>query len=175
MDNIGRMGARRIYEALKDQIEGRVYGVDGPLPSSRSLADELGVARSTVTAAYDQLAAEGFIETRHGARPRVARAVVHPPERVAARSSARSVPLSAFGERLRKNPLGMDRTAARPRRELPVRRLVTSRLSGTRLEEGDRRRRYATARPVGLRRSVRLPTAPDGIAGLLVAVAERTM
>ena len=72
----GRMGARQIYEALRDQIMALVYGTDGLLPSSRALAGELGVARSTVTVAYEQLAAEGFIETRHGARPRVARAVV---------------------------------------------------------------------------------------------------
>ena len=71
-----RMGARQIYEALRDQIMTRVYGIDGLLPSSRALAGEMGVARSTVTVAYEQLTAEGFIETRHGARPRVARAVV---------------------------------------------------------------------------------------------------
>src|SRR5206468_10271688 len=67
----GGMGARQIYEALRDQIMALVYGTDGQLPSSRALAGELGVARSTVTVAYEQLAAEGFIETRHGARPRV--------------------------------------------------------------------------------------------------------
>lgn len=69
----GRMGARQIYAALRDQIMSLVYSTDGLLPSSRALADEMGVARSTVTVAYEQLAAEGFIETRHGARPRVAR------------------------------------------------------------------------------------------------------
>ncbi len=102
----GRMGARRIYEALKEQIMARVYGTDGLLPSSRALAGEMGVARSTVTVAYEQLAAEGFIETRHGARPRVARAAVveRGRTRAAARPSARKVHLSAFGERLRQDP-----------------------------------------------------------------------
>ncbi|SFH97663.1 MocR-like pyridoxine biosynthesis transcription factor PdxR [Bradyrhizobium sp. cf659] len=100
-----RMGARQIYEALRDQIMSLVYGADGLLPSSRALAGELGVARSTVTIAYEQLAAEGFIETRHGARPRVARAVVaRGRTRAASRSSARKVRLSAFGERLRQDP-----------------------------------------------------------------------
>jgi len=36
------------------------------LPPSRSLAIELGVSRTTVVIAYDQLAAEGYIEGRRG-------------------------------------------------------------------------------------------------------------
>ncbi len=70
------MGARQIYEALKDQILGGVFGRDGSLPSSRALAHELGVSRTTVTVAYEQLLAERFIEVRQGARQRVAPAVV---------------------------------------------------------------------------------------------------
>jgi GntR family transcriptional regulator/MocR family aminotransferase len=100
-----RMGARQIYEVLRDQILSLVYGIDGLLPSSRALAEEMGVARSTVTVAYEQLAAEGFIETRQGARPRVARAVVERGRtRAASRPSMRKVRLSAFGERLRQDP-----------------------------------------------------------------------
>src|SRR5687768_6661377 len=34
------------------------------LPSSRQLAQDLGVSRNTVLAAYEQLRAEGFIEAR---------------------------------------------------------------------------------------------------------------
>lgn len=101
----GRMGARQIYEALRDQIMALVYGTDGLLPSSRALADEMGVARSTVTVAYEQLAAEGFIETRHGARPRVARSVVERGRtRATSRPSTHRGRLSAFGERLRQDP-----------------------------------------------------------------------
>ena len=40
-------------------------------PSSRSLAGDLGVARGAVSAAYAQLAAEGYLELRQGAVPRV--------------------------------------------------------------------------------------------------------
>src|SRR6185312_4532436 len=104
-DRAGRMGARQIYEALRDQILTRVYGIDGLLPSSRALAGEMGVARSTVTVAYEQLTAEGFIETRRGARPRVARAVVERGrKRVASQPSARKMRLSAFGDRLLQDP-----------------------------------------------------------------------
>ncbi|PYY33740.1 PLP-dependent aminotransferase family protein [Curtobacterium sp. MCPF17_046] len=42
-----------------------------PLPSTRALAAELGVARGTVVAAYDQLDGEGYIRTRPGAAARV--------------------------------------------------------------------------------------------------------
>jgi GntR family transcriptional regulator / MocR family aminotransferase len=97
-----RTGARQIYEALADQILGGVYGTDGLLPSSRGLAGELGVSRATVTIAYEQLAAEGFVDIRHGARPRVAKAVVER-GRVGTRSrpSSRKLRLSTYGERLR--------------------------------------------------------------------------
>ncbi|MFL0361146.1 MocR-like pyridoxine biosynthesis transcription factor PdxR [Curtobacterium flaccumfaciens] len=42
------------------------------LPSTRALAAELGVARGTVVAAYEQLDGEGYLRTRHGALARVA-------------------------------------------------------------------------------------------------------
>lgn len=42
------------------------------LPSTRVLAEELGVARATVVEAYDQLQSEGYIETRTGSGTRVA-------------------------------------------------------------------------------------------------------
>jgi len=98
-----RTGARQIYEALRDQILARVYGADGLLPSSRALAGELGVSRSTVTVAYEQLAAEGFIAIRHGARPCVAQAVVEKGRvRATSRPASRKVQLSAYGERLKR-------------------------------------------------------------------------
>jgi GntR family transcriptional regulator / MocR family aminotransferase len=43
-----------------------------PLPSTRDLASALGVARSTVVEALEQLKAEGYLETRQGAATRVA-------------------------------------------------------------------------------------------------------
>jgi GntR family transcriptional regulator / MocR family aminotransferase len=51
------------------------------LPSSRGLAAELGISRGVVTSAYDQLAAEGYLETRQGAPVRVARGVRSQPPR----------------------------------------------------------------------------------------------
>ncbi|MFF3569621.1 aminotransferase-like domain-containing protein [Nocardia jiangxiensis] len=45
--------------------EGRLRGGDR-LPSSRTLAAQLGVSRTVITAAYDQLHAEGWLSGRHG-------------------------------------------------------------------------------------------------------------
>lgn len=58
---------RQLYDALRGAIlEGRLHpGVR--LPSSRTLATDLGVGRNTVLAAYEQLTAEGYLEGRVGA------------------------------------------------------------------------------------------------------------
>lgn len=66
----GRM--HRIADDLRDQITRGVYAPGDALPSTRALAEELGVSRGTVTAAYEQLHAEGFIDASQGARTRVA-------------------------------------------------------------------------------------------------------
>ena len=74
-------GARQIYDALKTQIEEGVYGPSDKLPSTRTLASEFGASRTTITAAYEQLLAEGFIETDkdagRGSRPRSDRPALH--------------------------------------------------------------------------------------------------
>lgn len=63
---------RRLYLALRESmLDGRL-AEGAALPSSRALAAQLGIARNTVLAAYDQLAAEGFTEGRHGSGTRVA-------------------------------------------------------------------------------------------------------
>jgi GntR family transcriptional regulator / MocR family aminotransferase len=59
---------RTLRDAIRD---GRLEAGVG-LPSSRGLAADLGVSRGVVTSAYDQLAAEGYLETRQGAPVRVA-------------------------------------------------------------------------------------------------------
>ena len=63
---------QRICEAIKDQIASGRLGPGARLPSTRALAAEWGVSRTTVTAAYEQLIAEGYLETRQRARARVA-------------------------------------------------------------------------------------------------------
>ncbi|MER9833311.1 GntR family transcriptional regulator, partial [Mesorhizobium sp. M0134] len=98
------MGARQIYEALREQILGSVYETGSQLPSSRGLANDLGVSRTTVTVAYEQLAAEGFIDVRQGARPRVASSLIGPGTSRTPAKRVGPVLLSAYGGRLRVTP-----------------------------------------------------------------------
>ncbi|MFW8593292.1 PLP-dependent aminotransferase family protein [Cribrihabitans neustonicus] len=100
---IPRTGAKRIYLTLRKQILAGVYAAGEDIPSSRALAEELGVSRTTVTVAYEQLAAEGYISVRQGARPRVAvKAPLGPPgqDKQETAAGTRSAPLSSFGQKL---------------------------------------------------------------------------
>jgi GntR family transcriptional regulator/MocR family aminotransferase len=58
---------RRISESLRNKIADGSYQPGDALPSSRALAEELGVSRTTVTAAFDQLISEGYVVSRQGA------------------------------------------------------------------------------------------------------------
>jgi GntR family transcriptional regulator/MocR family aminotransferase len=65
----------QLERALRDAVrEGRVQP-GARLPSSRMLATELGISRGVVTAAYEQLVAEGYLQSRQGAPVRVAEGV----------------------------------------------------------------------------------------------------
>lgn len=62
---------------LRGLILRGAIGAGALLPSSRALAESLGIARSTVVVAIEQLAAEGFVSARQGFGVRVAGGV-HP-------------------------------------------------------------------------------------------------
>ena len=62
---------RQIYEALRGAILQERLAAGARLPSSRALATELQVGRNTVTAAFAQLRAEGYITTHSGGGTRV--------------------------------------------------------------------------------------------------------
>jgi len=55
-------------------LEGRLAG-GSRIPSSRVLAEQLGVSRLTVVTAFEQLTAEGYLESRVGSGTRVTRAL----------------------------------------------------------------------------------------------------
>ncbi|HWC24066.1 MAG TPA: PLP-dependent aminotransferase family protein [Flexivirga sp.] len=65
----------RIYQHLLDGIASGRLPPGERLPATRSMAQELGVARGTVTAAYNRLLAEGYLESRVGAGTFVSREV----------------------------------------------------------------------------------------------------
>jgi DNA-binding transcriptional regulator YhcF (GntR family) len=63
---------RQIADALRvELVEGRLKPGD-ELPSVRRAAIDLGLHFNTVAEAYRQLAAEGWLDLRHGRRARVA-------------------------------------------------------------------------------------------------------
>src|SRR5512144_1084031 len=94
---------RRVYLALKAKIRAGSPGPAARVPSTRALARDLGVSRNTVMLAYEQLAAEGYLVSRHRAatsvagvaRPRAAPASARPATERPARVSAYARRLTA--------------------------------------------------------------------------------
>jgi DNA-binding transcriptional MocR family regulator len=60
---------RQIVEQLQERIESVVLQPGERLPSTRRLAEQLGVHRSTVNLAYQQLWSLGYIDMCQGSRP----------------------------------------------------------------------------------------------------------
>lgn len=55
---------RQLRQALEHEMAAGSLGRHQKLPSSRELAQELGISRNTVNTAYQELEAEGFVEAR---------------------------------------------------------------------------------------------------------------
>jgi GntR family transcriptional regulator/MocR family aminotransferase len=74
----------QVEDRLRCAIRDGRLPADLRLPSTRELAREMGVSRGVVVEAYSQLAAEGYLDMRQGAAPRVAAAgAAETPELVA--------------------------------------------------------------------------------------------
>ncbi|MGZ6692136.1 MAG: MocR-like pyridoxine biosynthesis transcription factor PdxR [Solirubrobacteraceae bacterium] len=73
--SVSRDGPRtlggQIEDKLRRAIRDGALPPDARVPSTRDLARQLGVSRRVVVDAYAQLAAEGYLSLRQGARPRV--------------------------------------------------------------------------------------------------------
>ncbi|MFI6735910.1 PLP-dependent aminotransferase family protein [Nonomuraea sp. NPDC050451] len=76
---------RALEEALRSAIRGGRLVAGTRLPSSRDLASQLGLSRGTVTQAYEQLVAEGWLTARQGSGTRVAAGTAEAPARSGAR------------------------------------------------------------------------------------------
>jgi len=104
---------RQVYVGLRQAILCGTFRGDGRLPSTRDLADQLGISRSVVLQAYDQLLAEGFVTGRSGSGTYVAQSV----------PSSRSIPskklvplrLSSFGSAAAKTAATLNFQGRRPR------------------------------------------------------------
>jgi GntR family transcriptional regulator / MocR family aminotransferase len=63
--------SRQLEEQMRGAIRSGALVADEQLPSTRVLAEDLGVSRGVILRAYGQLAAEGYISLRQGAAPTV--------------------------------------------------------------------------------------------------------
>src|ERR1700744_6771708 len=57
---------RQLHRLLQQAILSRELPAGTKVPSSRLLANELGIARNTVTQVYEQLALEGYVTSTTG-------------------------------------------------------------------------------------------------------------
>jgi GntR family transcriptional regulator / MocR family aminotransferase len=158
----------RIYLAMREAVVDGRFATSDRVPATRDLARQLGVARGTVTAAYDRLTAEGFLESRPGSGTYVADVSLSDavPARRARRGAVRPLPIWAAApepttprdRRLHDLSIGLPDPDLFP---LEVwRRLVSAQLRRSRLEEatyggrGSFRLQREVARFLGLSRSV---------------------
>jgi GntR family transcriptional regulator / MocR family aminotransferase len=89
--------ARQIRELV---LQGRLKP-QSKIPSSRVLSEELGIARATVVAAFEQLSGEGYLETRSGSATRVAAEL---PEALLSTSAATAAPQKLTRSALKRVP-----------------------------------------------------------------------
>jgi GntR family transcriptional regulator / MocR family aminotransferase len=77
---LSRDGSRTLGAQIEDQVRCAIrlgkLAPGTPLPSTRDLAQQLGISRPLVVEAYARLAAEGYLSLRQGARPHVSPCVV---------------------------------------------------------------------------------------------------
>ncbi|MFF4184597.1 PLP-dependent aminotransferase family protein [Streptomyces sp. NPDC001691] len=80
--DVGGAGLRSgLTQALREAVRGGRLAPGTRLPSSRSLAADLGIARNTVADAYAELVAEGWLTARQGSGTRVAQRATARPDR----------------------------------------------------------------------------------------------
>jgi GntR family transcriptional regulator / MocR family aminotransferase len=180
LDRAGRLPMhRQLSQRLREAILAGQFPPGTRLPSTRTLATELGVSRTTALAAYEQLRDEGYLDGRVGAGTTVADLTGPPPAPspaptrvpVAPALSARGTAVAASRWRLRPEtgsgrerprafPLGMPALDAFPRQLWT--RVLTRRarrslgdLLGYQDPAGYRPLREAIAAYLGLARGVR--------------------
>src|SRR4051794_8497798 len=94
-DGSRTLGAQ-IEDALRQAIRDGSLRAGARVPSTRDLARQLGVSRRIAVDAYSQLAAEGYLTLRQGARPRVSETIVAAAEAATASELAEPPPRFDF-------------------------------------------------------------------------------
>lgn len=95
--------AEQVYAGLRTAILAGTLPPGSRLPSTRALAGESGVSRTTTQAAFDQLIAEGYLETRPGSGTFVAAEL---PDGEMAAESARSLQAPPVAPNIRFSAFG---------------------------------------------------------------------
>jgi GntR family transcriptional regulator/MocR family aminotransferase len=113
---------QQAYRALRAAILGGALRPGARLPATRALARELGLARNTLLAAYEQLVDEGYCTARRGSGTYVAASLpdeaAPAPRRPRARAAA-PLPISAHAERILAEAPRRGVSWGMPRRGLP--------------------------------------------------------
>lgn len=107
----------QIYEKIRASILKGEFAAKMQLPSTRFLAQNLGVSRITVTNAYEQLFAEGYLESKTGSGTFVASELpenllqTNESKKKSVSKKAENLPLrfSAYGEKLLKKDVSTAR------------------------------------------------------------------
>ena len=103
---------RQLYDKLRSGILAGQLSAGARLPSTRTLAAELGVSRTTVVTAFENLLAEGYLEGRVGSGTYVACSLPEEVLGVMARPDGPHPPLSGRGLSRRGTLLATTRTTA---------------------------------------------------------------
>jgi GntR family transcriptional regulator / MocR family aminotransferase len=94
----------QVYEAWRQGILSGRFARNDRVPSTRELAVTLGIARSTVTQAYEQLIAEGYLQSQRGSGTFVCselpEKMLHAPASQRGLRIASEIRLSSYGDRL---------------------------------------------------------------------------
>ncbi|GLH78515.1 transcriptional regulator [Bradyrhizobium sp. SSBR45G] len=78
LDRAIRNQSQQVHSALRAGIVDGLLAPGLRLPSTRGLAEQLGVRRNAIVAAYEALLSDGLVEARHGAGTYVAAALPAP-------------------------------------------------------------------------------------------------
>lgn len=122
LDGAAGNQARTVHDGLRSAILDGRLAAGLRLPSSRSLADQLGISRNLVVAAYEQLAGDGLIDSRRGAGTYVASQLPAPrADAEASTFEADPPPRRPFAVgRTRSDPVLLRRLAAITRRRIAM-------------------------------------------------------
>lgn len=86
---------RQVYRGLRQAILSGALHAKDRLPSTRDLAEQLGISRTVVLLAYDQLLAEGFVTGHRGSGTYVSEGLAGNP--AAGKTKSAKLRLSRFG------------------------------------------------------------------------------